>query len=52
MPSEKVNVVLVGTKLDIALKEDYKRQVAWSEAVALAEKLNLTGVLEVSSKDG
>jgi GTPase SAR1 family protein len=42
------NIILVGTKLDM---ED-ERQVEYDEAIAMAEQLNLAGVIETSAKTG
>ena len=50
---EKVvrNVILVGTKLDVVKQVPSKRQVDFQEAKRLAKKLNLSAVLEISSKE-
>ncbi len=32
----KLNVILVGTKLDIALKQEFRREVKFEEAMELA----------------
>lgn len=45
------NVILVGTKLDIADLDESKRAVTFEEALELATSLNLSGVIETSSKD-
>jgi hypothetical protein len=42
---------LVGTKLDIADQDESKRTVQFQEALELAQSLNLSGVIETSSKD-
>ena len=48
---EPHNVILVGTKLDIADKDESKRAVKFQEALDLAISLNLSGLVETSSKD-
>lgn len=45
------NVVLVGTKLDIVMRDESKRQVKFKDALALATRLNLAGVVETSAKE-
>lgn len=45
------NVILVGTKLDLVKKNPEKRQVEFKEAKALAAKLKLAAVTELSSKE-
>lgn len=41
------NIILVGTKLDM----EAERQVEYDEAIAMAEQLNLAGVIETSAKN-
>lgn len=41
------NIILVGTKLDM----EGERQVEYDEAIAMAEQLNLAGVIETSAKN-
>ena len=43
------NVILVGTKLDIVRKKESKREVLFTDALKLAEKLNLYAVVETSA---
>ena len=45
------NVVLVGTKLDLVLKDESQRKVSFEEALALARRLNCAAFIETSSKD-
>jgi hypothetical protein len=45
------NIVLVGTKLDLVKKDKSRRQVTYEEAVKLAHKYGLAGVLETSAKE-
>lgn len=49
------NIILVGTKADLCIEnakkpKTNKREVKFSEAVALAKKLNFAGCFEVSSR--
>lgn len=43
------NIVLVGNKLDLA---DQSREVSFTDALALARKLGLAGIIETSAKTG
>ena len=44
------NIVLIGTKLDLVSKTPKNRAVPYSVAYELAQKLNLSGFFEMSSK--
>jgi len=45
------NIVLVGTKLDLVDGDPGRREVTFNEAVELAHKMGLGGVIETSSKE-
>lgn len=45
------NVVIIGTKLDLVIKDESLRQVSFEEALAMARRLNCAAFIETSSKD-
>lgn len=45
------NVVLIGTKLDLVIKDESRREVQFEEALRLARRLNCSAFIETSSKD-
>lgn len=45
------NVVIVGTKLDLVLKDESLRKVKHEEGMDLARRLNCAAFIETSSKD-
>lgn len=45
------NVILVGTKLDIVRNRESKREVLFTDALKLADRLNLYAAVETSAQD-
>jgi GTPase SAR1 family protein len=45
------NIILVGTKLDLVDQDESLRAVDYEEALHLGKKLNLSSVIETSSKN-
>lgn len=44
-------MVIIGTKLDLVIKDESLRQVQFEEALAMARRLNCSAFIETSSKD-
>ena len=45
----RLNVILVGTKLDLVKQNPSKRQVKFAQALKLANEYSLAGAMEVTS---